>query len=255
MITYKDNQSFTKNTLLTDLDQTGIVLIKGVNPDSDQPLLRLGRMLGTTDVGIDAELLGPLIMHLRENSDKAQNNHLPSYFTSNFFPLHTDVSYVPHPPKFMLLHCIHPDPGGGGINLLADCDKALASLADNERNTIGLKLFNFLYPPNCSEGQSQAHAIFEDGLWRYKYSSMDFPEQASSVVENFNRILADVSISILLERGDLLVVDNHRIAHGRTAFNRVHSNQPGRHIKRLYATTRDMRNPAVGESVGEYRAY
>jgi alpha-ketoglutarate-dependent taurine dioxygenase len=226
------------SSLVADIDQTGFVLFKGLDPDSDDHLLRLGTMLGTIDVGIDEKLLGPTIMHLRYDPAIARENKLPAYFTSNFFPLHTDVSYVPNPPRFMLLHCVNPDPQGDGIYLLADCYAAMASLNDFEQTIIQKRVFSYSYPPNCPEGQIQNYAIFERRMWRYKHSSMCFPNQAKSTLKRFNQALSDVSQQLLLERGDLLIVDNHRIAHGRTAFDpSATSNSPVRHIKRLYATT------------------
>lgn len=240
VIHYENSQSITKESLLADLGETGIILLKGVYPGSTDGLKKTGRLLGTIDVGVEEALLGPTIMHLRYAPESAREDHAPTYYTSNFFPLHTDVSYVPNPPRFMLLHCVHPDPEGGGINLLADCNKALALLHDSDHETISTRLFNFLYPPNCREGQSQAYAIFENSLWRYKYSSMRFPEGAAQAVERFNQLLTDISIPVSLNRGDLLIVDNHRIAHGRTAFKHVDPSLPGRHIMRLYATTGDQ---------------
>jgi alpha-ketoglutarate-dependent taurine dioxygenase len=230
VICFDTSRTISKQSLLQALDIAGIVLLRGIEADSADEILRLGQMLGTIDVGIDEELLGPAIMHLRYSAEKARKNHMPAYFTSDFFPLHTDASYVANPPRFMLLHCVHPDPGGGGINLLADCDKALASLTERERGTIFRQVFNFLYPPNCPEGQSRAYAIYESGMWRYKHSSMSFPQKFADDVERFNQALIDNSISLLLERGDLLILDNHRIVHGRTVYKPGGYTLPGRHI-------------------------
>ncbi len=237
VIYYGIDTFVTKLVLLADLEKTGILLLKCINPESTDELIRLGRMLGTTDVGIEEELLGATVMHLRHNPDITPKNQQPAYFTSDYFPLHTDVSYVPNPPRFMLLHCVNQDPEGGGSNLLADCNQALALLTDEERAKIRQPVFNFLYPPNCVEGQSLAYAISGSGLWRYKHSSMRFPQDTEVAVARFNQALIDVSITLLLERGDMLIVDNHRIAHGRTGFNHADPKLPGRHFMRLYANT------------------
>ena len=234
---YGGSQPVSKEILLAGLDKTGIVLLRDIDPDSPDEMLRVGQMLGSINIGIDEELLGPAVMHLRYDSDKALKNHKPAYFTSDFFPLHTDMSYVPDPPRFMLLHCVHPDPEGGGISILADCNKVDSLLPDPDCDTICQPIFSFLYPPNCPEGQSKPHAISGKNLWRYKHSSMRFPEEATSAVERFNQGLSDVSIRLLLERGDLLILDNHRVVHGRTAYKHGHHELPGRHIMRLYATT------------------
>jgi clavaminate synthase len=186
---------------------------------------------------IDEELLGPKIMDLKYDFAKIKEQQKPAYFTSDYFPLHTDVSYVPNPPKFMLLQCVMPDADRGGSCLLADCAAAFDLLAEDEQAMLSRKLFRFAYPPNCPAGESSPYAIRNKNVWRFKYSSMKFPDEVSVAVESFYEALQEIATELFLERGDVLIVDNHRIAHGRTAFHKPYPGDPGRHIRRLYATT------------------
>jgi hypothetical protein len=137
----------------------------------------------------------------------------------------------------MLLHCVHPDPGGGGASQLADCDAAFALLDESDRETLCQRVFCFIYPPNCTVGESEPFAIREQAVWRLKYTSMRIPGFANGAVERFHQALTSVSELLLLTRGDLLVVDNHRIAHGRAAFGTPEPGLPQRHLMRLYATS------------------
>ena len=59
---------------------------------------------------------------------------------------------------------------------------------------------------------------------------MDLKKEASMIAEV---IVKDV-------KKDIFIQDNHRIVHGRTAFNQAHSGSADRHIMRLYATTREQ---------------
>ena len=222
-------------TLLADLATTGMVLIRDLDPSTSDAILHVAGLLGSLDLGIDEELLGPAVMHLRYDPAKTKPETRPAYFTSNFFPLHTDVSYVPTPPRLMLLHCAQPDPGGGGVTLMADCEAAAQQISDKDRVQLQEPVFHFLYPPRCPAGESAAHAIHEPGLWRFKHAAMRIPPARQEAVERFHRALTQVSLSLFLERGDLLIADNHRIAHGRTAFNPSPRHAPGRHIMRVYA--------------------
>lgn len=236
----EDGAPADAHSLLETLAATGIALIRNLDPSSPEVILGVANLIGTLDLGIDEELAGPTVMDLRVResrigADKITPEEKPAYFTSNFFPLHTDVSYVPTPPEFMLLHCAHPDPGGGGVTLLADCDEAAALISAQDRAMLSQQVFKFLYPPNCPVGESDTHAICAPQLWRFKHAAMCIPHFAESAVANFHRALEQVSVTFFLERGDLLIVDNYRIAHGRTAFNPAPHDGPGRHILRVYA--------------------
>lgn len=240
VVIYEDGARADAETLLVALAATGIVLLRNLDPSSPESILSVANLIGTLDLGIDEELAGPTVMDLRVmdsrvGRDKITPEEKPAYFTSNFFPLHTDVSYVPNPPEFMLLHCAHPDPGGGGVTLLADCDEAGTLISRSDRATLARRVFKFLYPPNCPAGESGVHAIDAPKLWRFKHAAMRIPRFAEGAVASFHEALAEVTVPLFLERGDLLIADNHRIAHGRTAFNPAPNHGPGRHILRVYA--------------------
>jgi len=202
-------------------------------------MLHWAGRLGSWDLGIAEELLGPRVMHLRYDPLKQGLADQPAYFTTDAFPLHTDVSYVTNPPGLMLMHCVAPDPGKGGLVRLASCDDALSWVAPEVANTLRQPVFRFLYPPACPSGSSEKLAILAHGQWRFKYASMKFDREFSKAIEVFYRALLDVSQTLFLRSGDLLIVDNHRMVHGRTAFGHHTNDQPGRHIMRCYVNPSD----------------
>jgi len=53
-------------------------------------------------------------------------------------------------------------------------------------------------------------------------------------VDEFDRALRGVVATHLLITGDLMVIDNHRMAHGRTAFQ-ADPDRAQRHLRRSYA--------------------
>lgn len=65
---------------------------------------------------------------------------------------------------------------------------------------------------------------------------MRFPAEAGAAVLALHRALETVEIALRLNAGDLLVLDNHRVAHGRTAFATGES--ASRHLMRMYAVER-----------------
>jgi hypothetical protein len=223
-----------RNRLAVD----GACWLTGFNAASQDPLLEWAERLGSWDLGIAEELLGPRIMHLRYDPEKIDLADQPAYFTSDDFPLHTDVSYVPNPPGLMLMHCIRPDPWGGGQVLLAPCDGAQRMLPDEVMATLQQPLFRFRYPPACPVGSSAPAAILERGRWRFKFACMEFAAEHAPAVNAFYQALLAVCETVMLQAGDLLIVDNHRIAHGRSAFNASGAGAEelptGRHMKRCY---------------------
>lgn len=228
------NVEQVRNRLASD----GACWLAGLDASTQNPLLAWAQTLGSWDLGIAEELLGPRIMHLRFDPEKIELASQPTYFTSDEFPLHTDVSYVPNPPGLMLMHCVRPDPAGGGQVLLASCDAALRLLPDDVVASLQQPVFRFLYPPACPVGASEPAAILEQGRWRFKYACMDFADELDSAVDAFHQALQSVCEPVTMQAGDLLIVDNHRMAHGRTAFGGggVAANDPhtGRHIMRCY---------------------
>lgn len=229
-----EGHTFCLSVLQAKLNESGYVLLRHPSAANESALVEFGESLGTLDVGISEELLGPRVMDLRFDAEKAAAHQRPAYFNANHFPLHTDVSYVPNPPRFMLLHCVHPDPAGGGAILLADCDTAAPLLSPSDRSALQGNEFRFSNPPNCPKGVSGPFAIKTAGLWRFKPGSMFYPESLSAAVDNFYSALESVSVQLQMAKDDLLIVDNHRMAHGRTAFSPTEDGRPGRHIRRLY---------------------
>jgi hypothetical protein len=231
------NQASVKEVLNT-LAADGACWLTGLDASTPDQMLEWAERLGSWDLGIAEELLGPRIMHLRYDPEKVQLASQPAYFTSDEFPLHTDVSYVPNPPGLMLMHCVRPDPAGGGQVLLADCDAAQKLLHDEVVATLQQPDFRFLYPPACPAGASAPAAILEQGRWRFKFACMEFAAVNAPAVNAFHRALLAVCETVMLQAGDLLVVDNQRMAHGRTAFGEsgtaANNLQAGRHIMRCY---------------------
>ena len=233
----------TRDDVYTRLANDGVCWLTGLDASSPDALLAWAERLGTLDLGIAEELLGPCVMHLRYDPDKIALADQPAYFTADEFPLHTDVSYVPNPPDLMLMHCVRPDPHGGGLIQLARCIDALEHLKAEFVETLQSPVFSFLYPPACPAGASEAAAILANGHWRFKFDRMKFDNERAAAVKAFYQALLQVSWTIRLQSGDLLIVDNHRMVHGRTAFanavDELTGKHAGRHIMRCYVNLAD----------------
>jgi alpha-ketoglutarate-dependent taurine dioxygenase len=231
-----NSDAFTDG-FVRDLAAHGVCVVKGTDASTDADIVRLARLLGTTNLGITREMSGPLVMDIRYDSSKAAAGQRPSYFSRDKFPLHTDLSYVPSPPRFLLTQCVDPGTGLDGAALLADCSAAWTALAPSFQKVLTEPLFTFPYPPNCEQGHSAALAICTttNGMrrWRFRPDGMTYPFGASDAVYRFQRALEAITVEHQFLAGDLLVVENSRVAHGRTAFSSADSAQ--RHLRRVYA--------------------
>ncbi len=220
------------------IQEYGFAVCEVSSAEPANELLNRAARIGTLDLDIDKELSGPPIMHIKYDPIKATRRDRPAYFSSEAFPLDTDMSYVVNPPRYLLMLCLMSDSSGGGYTTLSDCRSAWNALSRTDQSELASSQFRFRNPPNTLSGDSGAlpmsYATPHWQMWRVRMDSMIFPACASEAVGAFSRSLEEYSISFALSAGQLLIVDNHRITHGRTAFDPSTSNTT-RHLLRTYS--------------------
>lgn len=216
----------------------GFALCRDTGAGSERDLLEIARSIGSLDLEIDEELAGPPVMSIRFDPAKAAGVGMPAYFTSGVFPPHTDISYVENPPRYLLMLCLVADARGGGHSVVGDLAKAWDCLGAADRTELELAQFGFRCPPNTgSDGPGLLPvATVEPSwtMWRFRPDTMTVPARAAAAVEGLRRELDRGSVTLVLAPGDLLVVDNHRMVHGRSAFEPA-PGAPSRHLLRAYA--------------------
>lgn len=134
------------------------------------------------------------------------------------FPLHSDEAFAALPCRYVLLHCWRADPAGGGVSLLATRER-IEALGDVDTGH-ALRSLPLAYP----FGQT---TTLLPGLLRYNRSEIEslrqrrdlpLPPETRAWLDRFDALFAAAAERVLLEPGDLLLIDNHRTLHGRTAF-------------------------------------
>jgi L-asparagine oxygenase len=146
------------------------------------------------------------------------------------FKAHVECAYFELRPDFLLLLCLRPDLERKAGTLVADIRSALRYLSQFDRAMLRQPLF-----------QIQAPLSFVKGLggqpWSEPRPVITGPELAPEVCLNLNGMRAvtpgaqksldllrealespSVVESVVLEAGDLLVVDNRKSVHGRNPF-------------------------------------
>lgn len=179
----------------TDLNELGYCHIPNQSIDDLHLILeQLGNIINETDVIANAES--------------------KSLVTSNkFLDFHTDN----HLAKHILWYC-HKPALEGGFTMLCDAEKVYDQLNESEKEALSkIHVYEHkLYPENRNSNpivrEINGKRIFYYSFWlaREKYRELPVFKKWRELVQKTEHI------KLRLEKNDILIVDNHRIFHGRT---------------------------------------
>ncbi len=226
---------------LSDLRRQGWGLVRSVALDVDNAaLIALGAALGppsTQGLRAGAPNLENDGVNRVENMDTpmrdAGGNAVLSS-NADEFPLHTDDSYSPNPARYVLMHCWQADGAGGGVSWLAHVDRMLALAPADLMERLSTQTYTTPY--------GSAPVLWRDAQqrWRIRFNRRDMigfaklrfqfmSEQKKQDLAALEALAMQCLEKVPLQEGDCIVVDNHRVLHGRSAFDP----KSGRLIKRL----------------------
>lgn len=160
------------------------------------------------------------------------------------FALHSDEAFCAQPCRYVLLHCWRADPVGGGATLLASREGIERAADAPTLDALSRQCWPWLFgdAPVLSatllrynrievEQQASVSGPAAPEPWRAGFESeiehtanRETATQAlnaaakSHWLDAFDELFANCAESLMLESGDLLVIDNHRVLHGRTDF-------------------------------------
>ncbi|WP_407989067.1 TauD/TfdA family dioxygenase [Kitasatospora sp. CMC57] len=140
--------------------------------------------------------------------------------------LHTEACFTAYPPDYLALLGLRPDPTGQARTLVADIPQALTLLTPTGRRTLREPLFVFPTDrgPHVHEGRHTTApvAILHDGgrgpVLEYSTLLTAISADGASALAALEEALNRCAVSVTLNAGDLLLVDNRHAVHGRTAF-------------------------------------
>ena len=171
-----------------------------------------------------------------ESHPKGRKNHQVAS-NKEFLP-HTDGTYLSGmarsedgkyyrvgPPKFILLQCVKPSSDGGGTSILVDGQKILHSMIEKDP----FLLRSVFSPISILRG---IHLIMDVPIFqqtsrgsytlRFSYDSdLYMPKNLQLLLASFNEKYIhneQYRMTEQLKSGEILVIDNSRILHARTAF-------------------------------------
>jgi len=224
----------------TAVRHSGAVLVEGFPPEG-VALVVFASTLGEVNPTYNGPAPGRLVHELIAAAP----------YRRDADPLHTDSVFIDRQHAYIGLVCVQPSPTSDGQTVLMRAVD-IASALDGQGNHLRLlqdTCYPFAEPPPKERGAgppvvhfgSIMHVADEDATVRFrptrvraglrlKPQALDIDHLAA--LHAFEAILRlpHLTTVILLRAGDLLLLDNRRILHGRTAI------EPGggvRHLKRV----------------------
>jgi [2-(trimethylamino)ethyl]phosphonate dioxygenase len=164
---------------------------------------------------------------------------------------HTDNPYREPTPTLQLLHCLSSS-AGGGENTLVDAFRVAADLPPEQFDLLATTPIRFRYADDDTELEAETPVLSldaRDELRAVHYNTRScapfrLPEELVepyyAAYRRFGRMLEDprYRIQFKLEPGDLFIVDNLRVLHGRTGYSEAGE----RHLQGCYADRDGLRS-------------
>jgi gamma-butyrobetaine dioxygenase len=164
---------------------------------------------------------------------------------------HTDNPYRDPVPTLQLLHCLSSS-AGGGENTLVDGFRVAAELPAHQFALLARHPIRFRYADETTELETEAPVLSLDArgeLCAVRFNTrsavaLRVAEQEMEAYYDayraFGRLLEapELRIDFKLEPGDLFVVDNQRVLHGRTGYSEAGQ----RHLQGCYADRDGLRS-------------
>ena len=213
----------------------GIALLHDV-PTTPGTVLEVAALFGDVRVTSWGRVFDVISM---ENANSVAYTTLP-------LVAHTDEAYRDPAPTIQLQHFLHTDAAGGAATLV-DGFKVAADLSDVRPDLYRLLAdvpVRFHFRDDTSEHQHDASVLDVDSSGQLRavrfsnHSAQPFlidPEMMEPYYEAYRtfgrmRESAEYQLQLELRAGDLYVVDNRRVMHGRTGF----SGGGARHLQSCY---------------------
>lgn len=185
-------------------------------------ILTVARRLGQP-VGYVPEHGGRLVQNIVPTATDADRQTSTSSRSQLMF--HTETAFHPHRPRYLLLLCLRGDPSAE--TTLASVHDLMDHLPDDVvdrlfeprfRTAVDVSFLggraNELGPPRpvVTGTRSEPTFVFDADL------TVGTDAEAEDALVALRAAIAEVQTSVVLEPGDLLVVDNNLAVHGRSPF-------------------------------------
>jgi L-asparagine oxygenase len=241
-------------------NRDGYLLLRGLPvaeaSNAELWLATVGSLLGDI-VGYIQEKNGALFHDVRPERD--QEHEQSAAGSRAPLALHTERCFHPHLPSHVLLLCLRPDSEQRAMTEVASVRRMLPLLPPEHVRALFLPAFrtgidysfgNVSMEKANGPVLSVLHGDRDDPCLRYDLDLMaGLDERACAALAAIRYAAQQVTTALTLQAGDLLVIDNSRAVHGRSAFIARYDGRD-RWLKRSYLV-QDLRAIGVDRLPGE----
>jgi len=195
-----------------------------VNKDlaTELTLLTIARRLGEP-VGYVPEHGGRIVQNIVPTRADADSQTSTSSRSSLMF--HTETAFHPHRPRYLLLLCLRGDPSAyttlvsvhdlmerlpaGTVDVMFEPrfrTAVDASFLNGRQNVLGEAR------PLITGTRAEPTFIYDADL------TIGVDSESNDVLRQLRELIGEIKTSVVLEPGDLLIVDNNVAVHGRSPF-------------------------------------
>lgn len=172
---------------------------------------------------------------------EAEAKDLSSLSSETFLDLHTEASFHPFYPDYLIIACLRSDRDKKATSILSSVEAALKDLSMETIEILRQPLFQTGIQHNAEvEGPGPVIAILS-GDRDEPFINFDpdlmvgTTDKASSAIKELKAALDKHRIEFLLNAGDFLILDNRKILHGRYSF-KAYFDGMDRWLQRVYVT-------------------
>jgi L-asparagine oxygenase len=190
---------------------------------SERTLLAVASLLGEP-VGYLPELGGRIVQNLLPVKSNATRQTSTSSNVTLMW--HTETAFHPFKPRYLVLFCLRGEPAAQ--TLLCSIDAIVDGLTPATIALLREPRFR-ISPDESFLGEGSVRTLGEPlPVLRGEHDELEFTFDAELMVgidDEANAALHDISalidrgnVGVVLEPGDMLIIDNHRAVHGRSSF-------------------------------------
>lgn len=224
-------------------NEEGALLIKGLPQDPDLPATPLNGRYPTDKstyfsefwLALFSTALGQPYGFIQEKDGELYQTISPtkdnqdtqtSESSSVFLQFHTETSFHPFLPDFVLLYCLRADHEKIARTPVASVRKFISSIPLVHQDVLREPLFAITVDPSFGgkigeQGMTMSLMYGEnyDPFFRYDAAqTMPLNQQANESLMVLNEAIENTSGYVKLEPGDLIILDNNRSLHARSEF-------------------------------------
>jgi L-asparagine oxygenase len=190
---------------------------------SEFALLTVARRLGQP-VGYAPEHGGDLVQNISPVEQDAERQVSTS--SKSVLAFHTEAAFHPHRPRFLLLLCLRGDPAAA--TTLSSVHAMLDALSPHDRSVLAMPRFTTATDESYVGGPSSRRSLprpiltgdrARPKLWLDADLMRGTDDEAQGALDRLSALAAEQATGVVLEAGDLLVVDNDVAVHGRSPFS------------------------------------